>query len=99
MSHPLELLRAKFLMRCGEDLVLLDRADPQAPSEEARRAVHRLAGTAGMFGHEALGRLALAIDDRLHADGRIEPADLDALKAELRGLPAWPQGVGREASL
>lgn len=87
MTNPLDHLRSKFLMRCAEERVLLELADPASPSAEARRAVHRLAGTAGMFGFHELGRLAAAIDDELHENRSLQPGDFDALTAELRRLP------------
>lgn len=88
MSDPFAPLRAKFLDRCVEDEKLLSAADPAAPSEELRLAVHRLAGAAGVFGQPHIGNLARVLDDQLHEEGRIRPADRNALVKALRTLRA-----------
>jgi HPt (histidine-containing phosphotransfer) domain-containing protein len=91
MTHPLDHLRSKFLVRCAGDLGLLEGTDLESPSDAARLAVHRLAGTAGMFGWEALGQLAMTIDDQLHAGEPIEPPKFDALLTQLRSLASQRQ--------
>lgn len=86
MNDPLAPLRAKFVERCVEDEALLAAADPLAPSEDLRMVVHRLAGAAGVFGHPQIGEFARILDDQLHDEGRMSPADRDALVEALRGL-------------
>lgn len=86
MNDPLAPLRAKFLERCLEDEALLTGGDPAAPSEELRMAVHRLAGAAGVFGYPQISELARTLDDQLHDEGRMSPADLGALVDALRAL-------------
>ena len=72
-------LGARFLERCRSDLAVLRH--PGHP--EFRRTVHGLAGTGGVFGYPQISRLANVIDEAL-ADGRAaDPADLDALAAEV----------------
>lgn len=71
-DDPLAALRARFLARCQDDLAILERviaapADLQDP--ELKFTVHRLSGTAGVFGFSALSALAAPIDDCLH-DGK-----------------------------
>jgi HPt (histidine-containing phosphotransfer) domain-containing protein len=88
MSDPLAPLRAKFIERCVGDEALLAAADPEAPSEELRLAIHRLAGAAGVFGQPHIGDLARVLDDQLHESGRMGVADRDALVQALRALRA-----------
>jgi HPt (histidine-containing phosphotransfer) domain-containing protein len=80
MSDPLAALRAKFVARCAEDLAVV-RAGPDAP--DLARVIHRIAGAAGMFGHDALGALAGRIDDDAQAGGGFSEQDLAALAAAL----------------
>lgn len=79
MSDPMEALRARFLARLGEDREALRSGDPDGQAA----AAHRLAGAAGVFGFEALGRAALVLDDRWRAEGRISPQALADLIEEL----------------
>lgn len=86
MSDPLAPLRAKFLERCVADEAVLAAANPAAPSEEVRMTVHRLSGAAGVFGHPQISEMARLLDDQLHDDGCMAPADRDALVEALRAL-------------
>jgi HPt (histidine-containing phosphotransfer) domain-containing protein len=86
MSDPLAALREKFLLRCASDAALLAEAGAGPPSEEARVAVHRLAGAAGVFGYHDLSALARTLDDQVHAEGRMQPADLQNLLSALKAL-------------
>ena len=80
MSDPLAALRAKFVARCAEDLAVV-RLGPDAP--DLARVVHRIAGAAGMFGHDALGTLASRLDDDAQGGGRFAEPDLAELAAAL----------------
>lgn len=79
MSDPMARLRTRFLARLVED------RDALLSGEEARQAgaAHRLAGAAGVFGFETLGRRALRLDDHWREHGRIEPEALAGVLAEL----------------
>lgn len=83
MIDPLAPLRARFIARCAEDLLVV-QAGPAAP--ELGRVVHRIAGAAGMFGYDALGDLAGRIDDRAHAGQGFAESELAELKAKLEAV-------------
>jgi len=83
MNDPLAPLRARFVSRCAEDLLVV-QAGPAAP--DLRRVVHRIAGAAGMFGYDALGDLAGRIDDRAHAGEGFAESDLAELSAALEAV-------------
>lgn len=90
-TDPFALLRRRFLARCGEDLVLVERAlvEPALRSDpELRAAVHRLSGAAGTFGYPAVSERAGRIDDGLHAHGVAEGEHLQALAEALRTILA-----------
>lgn len=78
-------LHARFLARAAEDLQTL--RTPGVDRETLTYLVHRLAGSAGMFGHHDVSRLAGVVDDQLHEDGVPAPSDLAALIASLEALP------------
>jgi HPt (histidine-containing phosphotransfer) domain-containing protein len=83
MSDPLTPLRAKFIVRCAEDLLVV-RSGPGAA--DLARVVHRIAGVAGMFGYGALGELAGRIDDRAHAGEGFAASDLAELVSALEAV-------------
>jgi HPt (histidine-containing phosphotransfer) domain-containing protein len=78
-------LRAKFLKRAAEDLATLK--DAGVDGETLKYLVHRLAGSAGMFGYPEVSRLAAIVDDALQDGGGADPADLAALIAAVEVLP------------
>ena len=80
MTDPLAPLRAKFIARCAEDLLVVQEG-PAA--SELPRTIHRIAGVAGMFGYEALGALAGRIDERAHAGKGFVERELAELAAAL----------------
>jgi HPt (histidine-containing phosphotransfer) domain-containing protein len=77
-------LRTKFLTRAAGDLTTLK--DAGVDHETLKYLVHRLAGSAGMFGYHDVSRLAAVVDDALQ-DGDANPADLAALIAAVEILP------------
>ena len=86
-------IRERFLVRVREDLVHLEahRADAALPREELRMTVHRLAGSAGLFGFHALTEAAADLDEKLAAGAGADSAMLDRLIDELkRVLDASP---------
>jgi HPt (histidine-containing phosphotransfer) domain-containing protein len=86
VSDPLAPLREKFLLRCASDAALLADAGAGPATEEVRLTVHRLAGAAGVFGYHEISALARTLDDQVHAEGRMQPADLQNLLAALQAL-------------
>lgn len=84
MSDPLASLRAKFLVRVGEDLALL-RA-PGATIKDRHYVVHRLAGSAGIFGYAQVTDLARDLDDLLIDQGDAPAEAFAPLIAALEGL-------------
>ncbi len=94
MSDPLAALRARFLDRCGEDLARLRAFRETEPApRELRAVIHRLAGTAGVFGYAQVSALALRLDDDLHADIPLDPAEVEALADLLTALTAQRRGA------
>jgi HPt (histidine-containing phosphotransfer) domain-containing protein len=63
-------LRVRFVARAAEDLIKLRGDQDGVPLErqDLHALVHRLAGSAGLFGFGEISRLAGEVDDRL-ADG------------------------------
>ncbi|HEY4016095.1 MAG TPA: Hpt domain-containing protein [Polyangiaceae bacterium] len=65
---------------------------------DAKRAAHKLRGSAGMFGYTNLGRIAGEIDDLMNeatgVDGEAGRARLHALVAQLGAEAACPEGGG-----
>jgi HPt (histidine-containing phosphotransfer) domain-containing protein len=67
-NDPLAPLRARFRLRCVEDLAQLRsllNLDAVVRREPLRIVVHGLSGIAGSFGHASLSALAAEIDDEL----------------------------------
>ena len=64
-------LRARFVVRAVEDLDTLraHRAGLLLSAQDFRALVHRLAGSAGLFGFDEISTLAGQVDDQL-AGGR-----------------------------
>jgi len=81
-------LRERFVARCMTDCARLKahlEGDILAPPE-LRRAVHRLAGAAGMFGYAELGAVAGDLDAKLAASN--DPSGLPRLIEALAALNA-----------
>jgi chemotaxis protein histidine kinase CheA len=97
----LEQLHARFVVSLRERLERLDalvRAAREGSAEaldEALVGAHRLAGTAGSYGHEAAGEAAAALERALRsiADGTPAAQRWDeALAALARARAATPLG-------
>ncbi|RYG20024.1 MAG: Hpt domain-containing protein [Caulobacteraceae bacterium] len=84
MSDPLEALRARFIDRSRLDL---ERLREGVQGEALTLLVHRLAGSAGLFGFVELGEAAGRVD-MAHSNG-VAPsrADWDLLVQALEALP------------
>lgn len=81
MTDPLAPLRERFRARAQADraaLELLALGDPC--SDELRRLVHNLAGTAGTFGYGSLSQAAVEIDDQMASGLPADLASVDRLK-------------------
>ena len=88
-------LERRFIERCGEDLLAIETAlVASAPGEGIGPIVHRMAGAAGMFGHEALGDLAAELDDMIAGGEVPPPAKLRELAAALRRALAGDGAAG-----
>ena len=92
MTDPLAALRARFRDRALADRETLDFLARENPaSDELRRLVHNLAGTAGTFGYRSLSEAAMEIDDQMASGMAADPASLDRLKDRLNELVQSPQ--------
>lgn len=88
-ADPLAALRDRFLARTAGDLEIIEKsvAEVEYRSHETLKySVHRLSGTAGMFGYSAISTLAAPIDDLLHEDAAPSVEQLRALAAALRAI-------------
>jgi HPt (histidine-containing phosphotransfer) domain-containing protein len=88
MNDPLAALRDRFLARTRADLEAL--RGPSADPEATAILVHRLSGTAGVFGFGEVSRLAAVVDDEIHAGEPPSDAALAALIEALEALPVTP---------
>jgi HPt (histidine-containing phosphotransfer) domain-containing protein len=63
----MEALKQRFIARCAEDLVQLQayQDGAQSNAEALRAIVHRMAGSAGIFGFANVSALAATLDSRL----------------------------------
>lgn len=59
MADPMAALKTRFLQRLAEERSVLAGDGP-----DSAQAIHRLAGTAGVFGFGALSERARAVDER-----------------------------------
>lgn len=85
----LERLRPRFLVRAAELLETLRRRTDgqQIPDADLRFDIHKVVGTAALFGFGRLGAVALTAETRWLETGAFLAADLDELAAELAALP------------
>lgn len=83
MSDPISALRARFIARAADDLAALQKADADRGG-----VIHRLAGTAGVFGFGDLSALAAVVDDQLHAGQAVDADDWTRLMAALEAVAA-----------
>ncbi|WGM47235.1 hypothetical protein KOAAANKH_02110 [Brevundimonas sp. NIBR10] len=92
MTDPLAALRARFRDRALADREALEfLARENLASDELRRLVHNLAGTAGTFGYRSLSEAAMEIDDQMASGMAADPASMDRLKAGLNELAQSPE--------
>lgn len=83
MSAALEALKARFLVRCGEDRARLAEAAAAGDADALKSLSHKLAGAAGTFGFPELSAAAMAVEDALDAGDAPGPELLAALDARL----------------
>ena len=76
-------LAARFAARAGEERLGLVAALAADDRATLRDRAHKLAGLAGMMGHEDIGQAALALEETIEAEGDPGPA-----AAKLTGLLA-----------
>ncbi len=81
----LERLRNRFLARCARELDLLRSRHSQS-AEAVHDAVHRLAGSARLFGFAGVSAAAMRLDQRIGAAEEPEEADYEALIVALKAL-------------
>ena len=85
----METLKARFVARAAEDRDRL-RSCQDTRSPELRSLVHRLAGSAGLFGFSTISTLAATVDAQLAqgGDGETLPELLAALDTLVARDPA-----------
>ncbi len=83
-------LAARFTARAGEERMAIAAALAANDRATLRDRAHKLAGIAGMMGHDAIGRAALALEETVESGGdpaaaaRQLTAMLDALAQSVR---------------
>jgi HPt (histidine-containing phosphotransfer) domain-containing protein len=90
LGATMDALAQRFLARCAEDLPKLQRYSTRSGDglADVRFIVHRMAGSAGLFGYSAIGGLAARADEELSAACSIEMPTLRALTDALEALLA-----------
>jgi len=93
----LDAARADFSRALPAKVAAFDALLEDGAFADAKRAAHKLRGSAGMFGFAALGRIAGAIDDLMTeaAPDASTRARVDALAADLRAEAARAERDGR----
>ena len=81
-------LEQRFIARCADDLPFLEANLAGTIKDEngVQLVAHKMAGSAGLFGHAALGELATQLDDELAAKSLGPSTTLSQLVAALRTL-------------
>ena len=82
-------LRVRFLKRSEDDcdkLQNLRGATGGGAEAELAFLIHRLAGTAGMFGFDEVGQIAGMLDMKIGEGGRVAGTDIDPLIAGLHKI-------------
>ena len=95
----LAVARADFACRLPAKTAEIEKLVSASAWEEARRAAHKLRGSAATYGFPALGEAAAAIEDALLAAGGAPDAQVFARVREiLRGACLEAERCAREAS-
>jgi HPt (histidine-containing phosphotransfer) domain-containing protein len=86
----MDLLAQRFLVRCDNDLAKLKDCLQNSTGKEgeARHIVHRMSGSAGIFGHTTIGALAAQVDGELAAGSPVGTTTLPTLIDALSSLLA-----------
>jgi len=89
-GSAMDALAQRFLARCGEDLPKLRQCCENAAETrgDIRLIVHRMSGSAGLFGYEAIGALAAQVDEELSVECPADAPTLPALTEALEALLA-----------
>lgn len=84
MTDFLATLRERFRVRAKADRATLERLALGDPgSDELRRLVHNLAGTAGTFGYGLVSQAAVEVDDQMASGMPADPASVRRLMDRL----------------
>ncbi len=89
-NAAMDVLAKRFLVRCGDDLAALKDllADSTRKQSEIRHIAHRMSGSAGIFGHHAIGVLAAQVDEDISEGRPVGPTTLPVLIEALTSLLA-----------
>ena len=69
LDDKMKELSARFVARAPEYSATIAKAAEQGDRDAVIEESHRLAGIAGMFGHPAVGKAALALENAARAGG------------------------------
>ena len=79
MNEALEALKRRFKTRCVEDQSRLQSIEAEDDRDGLKMLAHKIAGAAGVFGFDALGRAARDVEEQLDLGLPPEPESLAAL--------------------
>lgn len=65
MNEALEALKLRFKARCAEDQIRLGEIQQGDDRDGLKMLAHKIAGAAGVFGFEALGRAARDVEEQI----------------------------------
>ena len=86
-ADPLAPLRARFAAKAADEAALLRRFQHgEVPAEETERAIHGLAGAAGLFGFGTVSDFARALDARFATGSPPRSDELTPLIEALESL-------------
>ena len=93
----MDALAQHFLARCAEDLPKLLQCSSESGDDhtDVRMIVHRMAGSAGLFGYSAIGLLAAQVDEEMSAASPVRAPTLPALTDAIEAV-LTPERLGSE---
>lgn len=88
MTDPLELLRARFIGRCRNDLERIRSLELDHP--DLGSIAHQLAGSAGSFGYPETSEAATVVDDGIRPGPGSALEDVQSLMQALETAISAP---------
>ena len=86
VHEQVERLKGKFVLTAPDRATALQDANAAGDRDAILRIAHSIAGTAGMFGFDDIGRQAVDLEAEVRGGGDVS-GSVDALAGALRALP------------